>query len=540
MYKEVKDTTALFAGKNYLIVDDFQGMRSMMREMLRTFGGKNIDTATNANEAIAFLEKNRYDVVLCDYNLGAGKNGLQILEEGKYRDLIGLATAWIIITAEKTSDLVFGAAEHMPDDYIIKPVNEATMKGRLEKVLAKKEVLGNVEKAVRAKNHALTVALCDKLLSTTQTNTAELLRIKTATLMTMEQYDLAKQVFNQILAKRDVPWARTGLGKVAFLRGEMEQAQQLFREVIRSNPAYLEAHDWLARTYESQGNLDEAQNVLARSVELSPTSVIRQRNLGEMAQKRGDLDAAANAFRKTIKLGEHSIHKAPSAYLNLAKVCADKGIPSEALQVLKNAGQEFDNPEVQLHAKVIEGTVYSKSGDHNNALRLSRELAALAGSDNNLPAGIMLEATQLFLATGNKEAADNMAQALVKNNHENAELLGQIGDLYDQAGMHGKGEDLITKSRQEVVESNNRAVMLAKEGKLDESIQLLREARTLLPNNKRIMINLANVAVLAMRQNGVNAELMQISRECLAHVAGLDPQEKWCDQVQAALDALDV
>lgn len=540
MYKEVKDTTALFAGKNYLIVDDFQGMRTMMREMLRTFGGKNIDTATNANEAIAFLEKNRYDVVLCDYNLGAGKNGLQILEEGKHRDLIGLATAWIIITAEKTSDLVFGAAEHMPDDYIIKPVNEATMKGRLEKVLAKKEVLGNVEKAVRAKNHALTVALCDKLLSTTQTNTAELLRIKTATLMTMEQYDLAKQVFNQILAKRDIPWARTGLGKVAFLRGEMEQAQQLFREVIRSNPAYLEAHDWLARTYENQGNLDEAQNVLARSVELSPTSVVRQRNLGEMAQKRGDLDTAANAFRKTIKLGEHSIHKAPSVYLNLAKICSDKGTPSEALQVLKNVGQEFDNPEVRLHAKVIEGTVYSKSGDHNNALKLSRELAALAGSDNSLPAALMLEATQLFLSTGNKEAADNMAQALVKNNHENAELLGQIGELYDQAGMHGKGEDLITQSRQEVVESNNRAVMLAKEGKLDESIQLLREARTLLPNNKRIMINLTNVAVLAMRQNGANAELMQISRECLAHVAGLDPQEKWCGQVQAALDALDV
>ena len=347
-------------------------------------------------------------------------------------------------------------------------------------------------------------------------------------------------MFNQILAKRDVPWSRTGLGKVAFLKGEMEEAQQLFREVIRANPAYLEAHDWLAKTYENQGNLDEGQHMLARSVELSPTSVVRQRSLGEMAQKRGDLDTAANAFRKTIKLGEHSIHKAPSVYLNLARVCADKGIPSEALQVLKNVGQEFDSHEVRLHAKVLEGTVYSKSGDHNNALKLSRELAAVVGADSDLPASVMLEATQLFLSTGNKDAADSMAQALVKNNHENAALLGQVGDLYDQAGLHGKGEELITKSRQEVVESNNRAVLLAKEGKLDEAIQLLREARTLLPNNKRIMINLANVSVLAMRQNGTNDELMQISRDCLARVAEIDPQEKWCGQVQAALDALAV
>lgn len=539
MYKEVKDTTPLFANKSYLIIDDFQGMRTMMREMLRTFGGKNIDTAINAAEALPLLAKNRYDVVLCDYNLGSGKNGLQILEEAKVRDLTGLATAWIIITAEKTSDMVFGAAEFMPDDYIIKPVNEAMMKGRLEKVLAKKDVLINVEKAVKAKHHPLTISLCDKLLASAQTNTVELLRIKTTTLITMRLYEQAEQVFNQILAKRDVPWARTGLGKVAFHKGEMEKAEQLFNEVIRDNPAYLEAHDWLVKTHESMGNLDEAQNVLARSVELSPTSVLRQRNLGEMAQKRGDLETAANAFRKTIKLGEHSIHKASSTYLNLAKVCSDKGTPAEALQVLKSVTHEFEGAQVKLYAKVMEGSVYAKSGDHNNAQKLSKELAAItSANDVNLPPELMLEATQLFLSTGNKEAASSMAQSLVKNNHENAELLSQVSELYNQAGMQDAGAELVSQSREEVIESNNRAVMMAKEGKLDEAIQLLREARTLLPNNKRIMINLANVSVLSMRQKGVNEELFKISRECMTRVSELDPREKWCAQVEAALDAL--
>ena len=141
------NTSSLFAGKNFLIIDDFQGMRSLLREMLKSFGTREIDTVTNGKEAIAFLEKNKYDVVLCDYNLGSGKNGQHILEEAKYRELIGLATAWIIITAEKTADLVFGAAEYMPDDYIIKPVNEATMRSRLEKVLAKKEMVEDIEKA---------------------------------------------------------------------------------------------------------------------------------------------------------------------------------------------------------------------------------------------------------------------------------------------------------------------------------------------------------------------------------------------------------
>src|SRR3989338_8410747 len=232
------DSTSLFAGKSFLIFDDFPGMRSMLREMLRTFGTKNIDTVTNGKEAIACLEKNKYDVVLCDYNLGSGKNGQHILEEAKFRGLIGLATAWIIITAEKTADLVFGAAEYMPDDYIIKPVNESTMRSRLEKVLARKEML----------------------------------RIKTGTLLTMGRYDRAQQEFEQILAKRDIPWAKTGLGKATFYKGDLAKAQQLFREVISGNPAYLEAHDWLAKSHEAAGELDEAQHALTRCTELSPNS----------------------------------------------------------------------------------------------------------------------------------------------------------------------------------------------------------------------------------------------------------------------------
>jgi tetratricopeptide (TPR) repeat protein len=532
------DTTALFAGKSFLIVDDFQGMRSLLREMLRTFGSRNIDTATNGKEAIGLLEKNKYDVVLCDYNLGSGKTGQHILEEAKYRDLIGLATAWIIITAEKTADLVFGAAEYMPDDYIIKPVNESTMKGRLEKVLARKEMLVDIEKAVRDKDYERTVALCDRALASGK-NVTELQRIKTGTLLTMGRYDRAQQEFEQILAKRDVPWARTGLGKAFFYKDELARAQQLFREVIDGNPAYLEAHDWLAKAHEKAGELEEAQYALTRCTELSPNSVVRQKNLGEIAHKRGDLETAESAFRKTIKLGQLSIHKTPVAYLGLAKICSENDAPAEALQILKDIHKEFESAETSLHAKVVEGMVYQKSGDRVSAERVSKEVAGLVKADNGSRAtDIMLEAAQLFLSTGNKEAAKGIAQTLVKNNHENAELLAQVNDLYDQAGMSDQGEELVNQSRQEVIAINDRGVVMAKEGKLDEAIRLLGDAHALLPNNKRIMINLANMAVMSMRQNGRRGELMQIAEECLGQVARLDPQEKWCAQFRVALDTL--
>ncbi|MDO8811930.1 MAG: tetratricopeptide repeat protein [Gallionella sp.] len=533
------DINAAFIGKYFLIVDDFQGMRTLMREMLKTFGVKNIDTVTNGLEAIASLEKNKYDVVLCDFNLGTGKNGQQILEEAKHRDLVGLSTAWVIITAEKTADMVFGAAEYMPDDYILKPVNEATMRSRLEKVIARKTVLANIEKAMRAKNHARVVALCDELMASNKTSATELLRIKTGTLLAMGQYDQAKQVFEQILAKRDIPWAKTGLGKVAYYKNDMDRAQQLFREVINQNPAYLEAHDWLAKCHEAAGELEEAQRVLVRSTELSPHSVLRQKNLGELAHKRGDMETAEKAFRRTIKLGEFSVHKSPGAYLGLAKVCSSKNNPAEALQILKNVTKEFESSETAMHAKVVEGLVYREAGDHVNAGKISKEVAELVRADDNKGnPGMMLEAAQLFLATGNKEAAENLAKSVVRNNHENTELLAQVSELYNQAGFQDIGQALVNKSKQEVIELNNRGVVMAKEGKLDEAIKLLSDARTMLPNNKRIMINLVNMAILSMRQSGRNDYLMQLSRECVEQVAKLDRQEEWCAQVRAALDAI--
>ncbi|MDO8464791.1 MAG: tetratricopeptide repeat protein [Gallionella sp.] len=535
----VSDPNALFIGKQFLIVDDFQGMRSMMREMLRTFDVKNIDAVVNGAEAIASLEKSKYDVVLCDYNLGTGKNGLQLLEEAKHRGLVGLSTAWVLVTAEKTADMVFGAAEYMPDDYIIKPVNEATMRHRLEKVIARKTVLIDIEKAMRSKNHARVIALCDGLMASNKNSATELQRIKTGTLLAMGQYDQAKQSFEQILAKRDIPWAKTGLGKVAYYKDDMDRARQLFREVINQNPAYLEAHDWLAKCHEASGELEEAQRVLVRSTELSPHSVLRQKNLGELAHKRGDMETAEKAFRKTIKLSEFSVHKSPVAYLGLAKVCSTRNNPAEALQILKNVAKEFDNPETALHAKVVEGLVYREAGDNINAAKVSKEVSELVKSEDNKgnPA-MMLEAAQLFLATGNKEAAENLAKIVVKNNHENTELLAQVSELYNQAGFQDAGQALVNKSKQEVIETNNRGVLLAKEGKLDEAIQLLSDARAILPNNKRIMINLVNMTILSMRQNGKNDQLMQMARECLEQVAKLDRQEEWCAQVRAALDAI--
>lgn len=54
-------------------MDDFVGVRQLLREALRSLGARHIDQASSGGEAMGLLARVQYDVILCDFNLGEGK-----------------------------------------------------------------------------------------------------------------------------------------------------------------------------------------------------------------------------------------------------------------------------------------------------------------------------------------------------------------------------------------------------------------------------------------------------------------------------------
>ncbi|HWJ93983.1 MAG TPA: response regulator, partial [Telluria sp.] len=152
-YNPVATDQVDWASKSYLVVDDFAGVRQLLRESLRSLGAKTIDQATSGGEAMGLLGKIRYDVVLCDYNLGEGKNGQQVLEEARMRNLINPSTVWMMVSAEKSVESVMGAAEHQPDAYLLKPITEAVLITRLNRVSHKKQVFRMIDQAYAEKDY---------------------------------------------------------------------------------------------------------------------------------------------------------------------------------------------------------------------------------------------------------------------------------------------------------------------------------------------------------------------------------------------------
>ena len=530
-----------WAAKNYLVVDDFIGVRQLLREALRSLGAKNIDQASSGGEAIGLLAKIRYDVVLCDFNLGDGKNGQQVLEEARVRNLLLPSSVWMMVSAEKSVEAVMGAAEHQPDAYLVKPITEGVLLTRLNRAWHRKQVFRPIDLAYAEKDYLRAARLCDEQIEANRVHEVELLRMKARLMEKSGEPDKAREAYERVLNQREYQWARAGLAKIRLANGEFEQARQMFQGVIAENRYYIDAYDQLALAWQGMGKLEEACSILERAAKLSPNSVPRQRSLGQVCLKLGNVGMAERAFRKCIAIGEYSVRRTPDAYLGLARVCGLKNDPKEALVLLQAAQREFGeaHPDIDLRAKITEGLVWHESGDYRRARKAGDELEALLNAREERPdTATCLEMATLLFAVGVKEAPVELLCYVTRNNHDNAVLLDEVQAIFDKARLADEGADLIRTAKREAADLMNQGVLLWKTGKLQEAVAWMRDARARLPNNQRILFNAAQVLISHMRERGYDEALSLEAHEVLAHVDRLQPGQQRFAQLMEQLAAL--
>ena len=529
------------SSKVFLIIDDFEDMHTLLRQTLKSCGAssKFIDTASTGAEAVRQLEKKKYDVVLCDYNLGEGKTGQNILEEAKYRQLIGPACAWLMITAEKTNDIFMGTAEAQPDDYLLKPITAGSLKLRLAKIWNKKKAFIEIAAAVAAYDFPGAIKLCDQRLEFDEANAVDLLKLKAKLLLDSGNADGARRTFEKVVLERNLPWAKVGLAKVKFQEGDLAGAKSMLENVVAGNPYYLEAYDWLTRVCQALGKHDEAEQVLEKATAMSPNSVTRQKALGDVSLKLGKLDNAEKAFKKSVGLGEHSILKTPDAYTGLAKTHSAKGNAGEALRVLDTLNKDFDDDAAHVKSLITKGIVHQQGGDSAKAREVANELSErIKNLPQRLESKANMEMAQLFLDIGEKEAAVNLLQEEVKNNPENAEVLEQVKQVFVGADMGEHGIALIESTRKSAIEQMNRGVLLVQEGKIEDAMIWMRNARTAMPTNARVLLNLAYVLIAYMKKTKKDEKIIAEARDALIEANRLVPGDKRFTQLMETLNAL--
>ena len=116
-----------------LIVDDYKTMLRIIRNLLRQLNFTNIEEATDGSMALRKLREKSFSLVISDWNMEP-MTGLQLLKEvradTKLKDL-----PFIMITAEAKTENVVMAKKAGVSNYIVKPFNAETLKGKLSTVI---------------------------------------------------------------------------------------------------------------------------------------------------------------------------------------------------------------------------------------------------------------------------------------------------------------------------------------------------------------------------------------------------------------------
>jgi DNA-binding response OmpR family regulator len=486
-----------------LLIDDIPEMRTTVRTQLANAGLERCDQARNIKEAIDKLAVNRYDLIVCDYNLGQGADGQQFLELVRRKKLLPMSTGFLMITGETGYQQVSTAADYAPDDYLLKPFTADLLSTRLLRILENKEALKSIYQHMGAnadRNKAL--AACDALIEKKTRYTMDVLRIKGELLLAAGKTDEALALYEEVLQQRATPWAEVGKAHALTAKGEDEEARSLLEQVLVAYPNYLAAYDSLANLLVKTDKA-AAQEVVEQALKVAP-STQRQRELGALALDNKDFTRAENAFRLAVERDRSGFFKSHDDYAALAKSCVEQGKTKEALAAVKDMGLHFTrNPELAARQAAVESQVHIRAGNPEAAQAALAQALTLQ-QQGGLDVTTTLEIAQACFAAGKSEEAKKIIEAVAEDHHENDKVLDRVRGIFEDAGLEKEGAALLDDTYERMVRLNNDAVALAKSGDLEKAIVMLVEAADRLHNNAQISINAAQALLMRVHKQGMD------------------------------------
>jgi two-component system, chemotaxis family, chemotaxis protein CheY len=117
-----------------LVVDDYNTMIRIIRNLLKQLGFEDVDDASDGSSALSKMRSKHYGLVISDWNMEP-MTGYDLLREIRCDPNLA-RTPFIMVTAESKTDNVIAAKKAGVNNYIVKPFNAQTLKAKIETVFA--------------------------------------------------------------------------------------------------------------------------------------------------------------------------------------------------------------------------------------------------------------------------------------------------------------------------------------------------------------------------------------------------------------------
>jgi DNA-binding NarL/FixJ family response regulator len=512
-----------YAALSVLLVDPSQSMRANLRNMLGQAGITSIDDAVSAGTAIRQINKKSYDVVLCEYDLGSGQDGQQLLEDLRLHKLIQPWTIFIMLTSEGVYSKVIGAAELTPTDYVLKPFTVDALLQRMRKAVERRDVFQRAYQMVELGNLQKAIAECVAGEEKNPRYAIDFIRLRAELLTQQGELAQAEQAYQLILMTKPVAWAHLGLARSQFGLQKYVEAQATLQELLNQNSQYMAAYDLLARTHEALGQQEAAKKILEDAVAISPHMVHRLRHLGDVAFETGDVSVAEKAFKQVVAKAKYSEFRDPEDHVKLVKTLVRKGDANQASGVIRDMERSLrGGSNVDACRAIAAGMLQEMTGNITAAAaELTNAVNAVAGSrglSTGLKIGLVHSCLNIKL---DQQASDLMLNLM--NDTESGVSMDDAVQVFEKAGRHDLAQGMGEQIKIQVDELIAHAEEQRTQGDLRAAVDTLNAGLRKAPGNLALLPAAASAMLKQLDDLGWEAPLAEQCQFLLDRMRRLDP-----------------
>lgn len=539
IYANKKASTSTFTSyANYsaLVADEFENSRQSVKKMLATLGIGTIDQTATGKGVLEACRARKYDLILCDFRLGAGKNGLQVLDELRQLNLLKSSAFFVIISAETSRDIVFGIMESSPDDYLGKPFTEGVLGKRLERLFAQNIELEGIKKAAANKDYNSVITLCNEHIKHEGRYAPWCKRALIDAYLGKSDWGKLKQLCDEVISQREIDWAMLGILRMYVAQEEWNKAIKSGQELVKKFPQCIQAYDLLALSLMKTEQAVKAQEVLESALKISPLRHERQQKMVDVSLENGDAQAAVKASQQTLKLVTNTINESPEKYFQLADILSEAStelegsekqrMAKEALSILNKVSKKYINDhEIRINKALSESRVYALQGHdalRDEALASAKMLIEQSPESKTTAVSIQLGKT-LFLA-GKEEEAKKEWQALEEGDLLTDEQSQVISDFIDEPipiGARGRAKFINTEGLSAYAQRD-----------FDKAIELFEEAMKISPRHPGLNMNFVQATLKKIEKGGKSRALLNICKRALDNVSHIKPNHRQYNRYQ--------
>ncbi|MBC3833234.1 response regulator [Undibacterium amnicola] len=506
-----------------LLVEPHSGMRVSLHNMLNLCGITKIDHGISAGTAIRAIQSKVFDLILCEYDLGVGQDGQQLLEDVRHHKLTPLSTIFIMVTAERAYAKVVSAAELAPSDYLLKPFTADALLERVLKAIEKRKAFMEVFNLMDQGFVREALEACVEGEQAYPRYLVDFMRLRAELHVILGEANEAEELYVKLYEMKTVAWAKLGLAKTLYMQGRYQEAEEILTSLVAENNKYMDAYDWLSKTHEAIGALPEAKSVLDTAVVVSPHAVRRLRKLGSLALETGDIETAENVLKKVVSKAKYSEFRDPEDHVKLVNALVKKGDHNQAKSVIRDLEKSMSGIKKTEACRAISAAMLHASTGDSAKLTEELDAAVLANRDEiGLSNDLKLGLAKSCLENNNEEAASEVIMEVMRN-APNQQMVTRALGVFESAGKGHIGQELVQRSQKEVKDLVALGVQKAKEGDFRGSVELMSSAAKKSPDNPQVVLNAALAALKCIENLGWDPATGGLAKQLIESAARLDP-----------------